>query len=55
MKNLTEDKKQPMQPLNPRTYHTPRLSMYGAVRELTSAGGSATGETGKGAGQKSKP
>jgi hypothetical protein len=38
MKHLTEDQEQQVQSSSRRPYHSPRLSVYGAVRELTNGG-----------------
>ena len=42
MKTVTEHRKQPERQSYARTYQTPRLKVYGAVRELTNGG---TGNT----------
>lgn len=53
MTHITEDQKTAVQQPNWRPYHTPRLFVYGAVRQLTAAGsvdspeGSGKGNTNK--------
>ena len=42
MKHLTEDQERQVQASSTRPYHSPRLSVYGAVRDL--ANGGATGQ-----------
>lgn len=50
MNQMTEDPKQPERQSYSRTYQTPRLSIYGAVRELTSGGAGTQQEPNPGKG-----
>lgn len=51
MIHITEDQKAAVQQSNMRPYHTPRLRVYGAVRELTMSGSGNTKENNQGGGQ----
>lgn len=48
MNQMTEDRKQPERQSYSRTYQTPRLSVYGTVRELTNGGSGNALETSSG-------
>jgi hypothetical protein len=50
MKHLTEDQEKQVQASRKRPYHSPRLSVYGAVRQLTNGGTGADTEPNPGKG-----
>lgn len=54
MTHVTEDQKTVVQQPGRRSYRTPRLFVYGAVRQLT-ASGTASGKEGVGGGNNKTP
>ena len=45
MTHQTDDQKNPVPQSTGRPYHSPRLLVYGAIRELTTAGTAGTQES----------
>jgi hypothetical protein len=46
MSRVTQDEKEPVQQPNKRPYHSPRLRVYGPLRDLTTGGGGSAQEPG---------